>query len=226
MKKKPKSELINALGRFGYPLFQPENTQDPNELLAALAQSDDARLMEGFPVVLGHCLAGKDSRLDLHKAEEALSNPRHKGYFRQLVALSQLLFDLYTPDSARSGKLPPNLNPDEDLKSKFFHGQPVKIGNQLLDPGRFKSTFLNYTVNTRLEKGTSDKDKAKIKEEFQREFLLSLLLSPRQKDLVYKKLRGEGMTKTEKEYFSRVVKKKLQALADPDLHVLAQKALQ
>lgn len=34
------------------------------------------------------------------------------------------------------------------------------------------------------------------------------------------------MTKTEREYFSRTVKKKLLALADPDLHRLAQKALQ
>ncbi len=226
MKKKTKSELMNALGRFGYPLFQPEKTENPNVLLAALAQSDDARLMEGFPVVLGHCLAGKDSRLDLRKAKKALSNPRHKRYFRRLVALSQFLFDLYTPDFARSGKLPPDRNPDENLKNKFFRGQPVKIGNRLLNLERLKSTFLNYTVNTRLKKEASDEDKAKIKEEFQREFLLSLLLSPRQKDLVYKKLRGEAMTKTEREYFSRVVKKKLKALADPDLHVLAQKALQ
>jgi hypothetical protein len=36
-----------------------------------------------------------------------------------------------------------------------------------------------------------------------------------------KKLKGEKMTKTEREYFSRSVKKKVLALANPDLHKLA-----
>ena len=71
-----------------------------------------------------------------------------------------------------------------------------------------------------------DERRAKLREEFRREYLLSLFFAPRQRDLLQKKLRGELFTKTEREYFSRVVKRKLTALADPDLHRLAQKVLQ
>ena len=39
--------------------------------------------------------------------------------------------------------------------------------------------------------------------------LLDLLFSEKQKELVFKKLRGQHLTKTEREYYSRVVKKKL-----------------
>lgn len=229
MNKKNKSELMAALSRFGYPLFQPEKTDDPNALLADLVESDDVRLMEGFPVVLAHCLAGSDSRLDLDKAENLLSSAGHKSSFWRLVAVSYQLFELYSLGFAGSEKLNPGRFQrflEKDFKSRLFDQEPLEVGDWLLDPERLKNTFLNYVVNSRLEKEVSGRDRMKLREDFQREYLLSLLLSPKQKELVHKKLRGETMTKTEKEYFSRVVKKKLQALADPDLHLLARKALQ
>ena len=51
--------------------------------------------------------------------------------------------------------------------------------------------------------------------------LLDLLFSAKQKELVFKKLRGQHLTKTEREYYSRVVKKKLTAIADSDIQELA-----
>jgi hypothetical protein len=53
-----------------------------------------------------------------------------------------------------------------------------------------------------------------------------LSFSPKQKELFQKKLKGELLTKTEKEYFSRTVKKKVAALANPELHRLAQKLME
>ena len=52
---------------------------------------------------------------------------------------------------------------------------------------------------------------------------LDRLFSPKQKDLVFKKLNREPLTKTEREYYSRVVKKKLEAIADADLNNIANK---
>jgi len=65
-----------------------------------------------------------------------------------------------------------------------------------------------------------------IREEFGLEYSLSQIFSPGQKDLVLKKLRREKFSKTENEYFSRVVKKKLLALADPELHRLARRLIE
>jgi hypothetical protein len=65
-----------------------------------------------------------------------------------------------------------------------------------------------------------------VKEEFGLEYSLSQVFSPKQKELFLKKLKGEVLTKTEKEYFSRAVKKKVQALANADLHRLARKLLE
>lgn len=52
---------------------------------------------------------------------------------------------------------------------------------------------------------------------------LRLLFAPKQEALILKRLNGEEFTKTEREYYSRVVKKKLRAIADPDLQQLASR---
>ncbi len=64
-----------------------------------------------------------------------------------------------------------------------------------------------------------------MKQELGLEHALVQVFSPKQKDLFLKKLKGEKLTKTEREYFSRSVKKKILALSNPELHSLAQRLL-
>jgi hypothetical protein len=52
---------------------------------------------------------------------------------------------------------------------------------------------------------------------------LRLLFAPKQEALILKRLNGEEFTKTEREYYSRVVKKKLRAITDHDLQQLASR---
>ncbi len=54
---------------------------------------------------------------------------------------------------------------------------------------------------------------------------LDQIFSSKQKELFLKKLNNSSLTKTEREYFSRVVKKKVSALADTELHALSKKLL-
>ncbi len=60
-----------------------------------------------------------------------------------------------------------------------------------------------------------------MKSEFDMEYSLSQMFSKKQKELFMKRLKGEKMTKTEREYYSRTVRKKVLALANPELHKLA-----
>lgn len=55
---------------------------------------------------------------------------------------------------------------------------------------------------------------------------LDQIFSSKQKELFKKKLNGKELTKTEKEYFSRTVKKKVLAMANQDLHTMSKKLLQ
>ena len=97
----------------------------------------------------------------------------------------------------------------------------VTVAGVQLDAKRLQDYFQNYFKNETTvfqEFQTASNDLAL-------EYALSQVLSPRQKELFKKKLKGEWMNKTEREYFSRVVKKKVLALANEDLHHLAQRLL-
>jgi len=68
---------------------------DPNDLLARLSQSQDMRLLEGFPVVLANAMEKRESQVDLSAAENSLTSNEAREKFRKLVALSLYLFDVF-----------------------------------------------------------------------------------------------------------------------------------
>ena len=98
----------------------------------------------------------------------------------------------------------------------------VSFANKTFHASRLKETFSNYFVQD-AEKTKRLKEKL---EDLSLEYALSQLFSPKQKELFKKKLKGERLSKTEREYFSRTVKKKVAALANPELHRLAQKLME
>ncbi len=51
---------------------------------------------------------------------------------------------------------------------------------------------------------------------------LNRLFSPKQKELVLKKRDGKAFTKTEREYYSRIVRKKLEAIVSEEVSGLAR----
>ena len=217
--------LLSAMSQYGYSLLQPDKMADPNELLTSLSQSDDVRVLEGFPVVLANALKKRPNEVNLRAAENLLKDDPARERFRRLTALSFLLFRLFDFGELNTSN-PLNQDPQllKELHDSMENGQPLPLGKKTLDPKRVRRTFLDYFVQA--NESDSAESKAKLREDFRREYNLSLFFAPKQLDLLQKKLRGEPLTKTEREYFSRVVKKKLLALADPDLHRMAQKALQ
>ena len=219
--------LLSAMSQYGYSLLQPDNMADPNELLTALSCSKDARVLEGFPVVLANALEKHREKVDFGSALLHLPGESDRERFRRLVALSFYLFDTFgfgnlKPRDAQARLLSESLL--NEMRNAMVHNQPLLLDGREMDPGRATRTFLNYYVETREAERTGAK--AQLREDFRREYNLSLFFAPKQRDLLKKKLRGEPLTKTEREYFSRVVKKKLLALADPDVQRLALKALQ
>jgi len=78
-----------------------------------------------------------------------------------------------------------------------------------------------YASNLKAQKSAKEKAADRQIKSFQLNLHLSTLFSPKQKELVFKKYNGEPLTKTEKEYYSRVVKKKIVALANSELRRIA-----
>ena len=221
------ASLYSDLSQYGYFLIHPDQEADPKKLLITLSKSKDLRLLEGFPVVLANALEKYAERLDLVSAERHLKNKVNRKLFGELVMLSFSIFKVFGLDKLSKGAYAisiPDEKRQEEIRDSVLNNRPLYIGKVKLDVERVKNTFLRYYLHGREEKLAENK--SKLREEFRQEFFLSLFFAPKQRDLLRKKLRGESLNKTEREYFSRVVKKKLMALVDPDLQRIALKVLQ
>ena len=177
--------------------------------------------------MLANALEKHRDKVDLSAAEKLLKDESARARFRKLTVLALYLFDVFGLEKLRPSQAGPRHGRENvlaELRTAVEHNQALALNPGSLDLERVKKTFLRYYM--RASEVQASDTKANLREEFRREFYLSQFFAPKQRDLVEKKLRGEPLTKTEREYFSRVVKKKLLALADPDLHRLAQKALQ
>ena len=189
-------------------------------ILDALANSDDTEVVARFPAVLAIC-----ARRGLALNSQALfaryweTSPKRQN-LEKLLLISAAIFDL------QGLKAPKNLDKiATSLKAKY--GDLLPGGECQLSSGMCIS--IKDLQNT-LEAYTSGKSQSlEIQTQTSRlkpdslDTYLDRLFSPKQKELVLKKRDGEFFTKTEREYYSRIVRKKLEAIASENLVELARK---
>jgi len=163
---------------------------------------------------------------DYEKTESRFTSSFDKLHFGLLVALSLALYKTLDVKFPWADKLYASLNKKghrqfDGYLNAFRSGEDLHVQQRLMSSQRLKTTFNNYFLN----KQSSLRDLLSTKEELGLEQALSQVFSPKQKELFFKKLKSEKLTKTEKEYFSRAVKKKVLALANTQLHQLSQRLL-
>ena len=220
-----REDLVFNLARLGYPLVTPEvqevGEDQVVELLAELVESKDLRLVEGFPVVLANC-AQRGMNLDF-TALLAKYKPRTRKR-QNLEKLLSLSSDLLTQEGLDK---PEGL---EKVKKSFETKYGDLLANDVLtlddttalSTERLRNTLRRYSSTLETSRSKRKREKDKQRRSFQLNYFLSTLFSPKQKELVLKKLNGEPLNKTEKEYFSRTVKKKLEALNDSEVRKVAK----
>ncbi len=217
--------LLRRLSKLGFPLFEPEEVQDANATLADVVRSKDLRLWEGFPVVLASSAEKELFNYDMTK--EYLKEPFEKLYLDSLVVVALALYEALNLKFSWAEGLYKSLSPNQKKEfgtcfEKLKKNENLEVAGQVISSQRLKSVFNNYFAQAQSKLS----DLLSVKEEHSLEYSLSQVFSPKQKELFLKKLRREKLSKTEKEYFSRVVKKKVLALANSELHRLSRKLLE
>lgn len=222
-------QLLESLAEYGYPLLRQSHS--PEVVLKNLLEGDDFRLMEGFPIVLANILQGQET-FSWEKSACSAWQLTRKAQKRLpvLLALSYLLFQgegLGQNAKSRVLKLlqkfPDGKQVLKNVTAQFSKSERFKAGGEEFSVERFKNAFQTY--RTQMGNSSKDQDSEKKKHDLQFELLLSEVFTPRQKLLLRKRLEAKPLTKTEREYFSRVLKKRLRALASDELHRMAHQLL-
>jgi len=219
-----REDLIAALGDLGYPLVVPDRPRITRqmvvEVLSTLGNSNDPRLIEGFPVILANC-AHRGLKLDIHAllSRYPLKSQGRQNLEKLFLISSQLLNEekLEQPDGLGSVA--------ESLKTKYpdlLSDETVTLNKRVsLSTKRLQNTLRRYAGSLEGFESGRERDKLRQQQSFHLHKHLSTLFSPKQKELVLKKLGDQPFTKTEQEYYSRVVKKKLEALTNTELRRIA-----
>ncbi len=214
------NNLLKRLSVLGFPLLENEESPDANAALADMAKSKDLRLWEGFPVVLAN--SAEKGLFNYDTVKRRLRSPADKTYLDSLMAMSLALYKTLNLKFLWADKFYKTLSLNKkkefnNLLKKLKKNDDFKVAHRVMSSQRLKSTFDSYFQ----EKQTKLHTLLSLKEELGLEYALSQVFSPKQKELFFKKLKREKLSKTEREYFSRVVKKKALALANAELHRLA-----
>jgi len=218
------NKLFEELDRLGFSLMEPKEDFNANKTLAEVVKSKDTRLWEAFPVLLAN--AAQEYSFDNDQILKNLIKREDHENFQNLLLLSLALYQYYHLSFVWSNQLKKQLSDQDAVRLQKFrnniaHGDVFYVGKKRFIPDRLFEIFNNYFKKD-AEKTKQLKEKY---EDLSLEYALSQLFSPKQKELFKKKLNGEPLNKTEREYYSRAVKKKVSALANPDLHRLAQKLM-
>lgn len=219
-----KDEFDRQLSALGVDFLGTNQPFDAGVVLVKAAGQNELRYWEVFPVLLAN--AGEQGVFNYALAQKESRASGTKKAFDSLVCLSLCLFKVLGYKFVWAETLLTSLNSKSQeqvsaFEEAFKNGTDVCLEGKLLSPERVKLAFQRYfkpavkSLNGFLAK----------KEEFGLEYSLSQVFSPKQKELFLKKLKGEKLTKTENEYFSRTVRKKALALANPELHRLAMELL-
>lgn len=219
-----KELLMRDVERYGYHLAMPKS-DDPGNVLSRMLTSDDGRVLEGVPVVLTNMLVN-EQQVDLEETEMALSSAFQRR-FRMLAAVTYL-FLFWVPDSDSARKELYNyLNKREpalldSVKDKLRDQGKLNVGGRVtLDAQRLENTYRSYVVEQLKDTQASFTKKIEEGREAVFKDAVAELFTKKQAELLFKVLDNKSMTKTEREYYSRVVKPRLKALRNPDLQSVA-----
>lgn len=227
MKTPDKEKLMDELADYGYVLMKPKSVRSGEDLLKNLLKQNDVRLLEGFPVVFANLLR-ENERLRWEdkkwKPGDEFSQKAEQRLAKMLALTYYLLqlFGLEKEYASRTSKLLYRCkgwaaDSLKEVSGPFQKSEPVKMDEVELSTERLKNNFRNYVVLAKESEEARQKHRA-----LEFDLLLTELFTRRQKELMNKVSQGRPLTKTEKEYFSRVVKKRLKALADERVHQMAK----
>mgnify|MGYP001608762570 CR=1 FL=1 len=219
-----KNEFDSQLSALGVDFLDAGPFFEASKALVQAVGKKELRYWEVFPALLAN--AAEQGTLDHASAQKGSKSRGTRKAFDSLVCLSLGLFKALGLQFSWAVALFSSLNSKSReqvsvFEQAFRKGDDLRVAGKALSGERVKLTFQRYfKPAARSLTGLLAK-----REEFGLEYSLSRVFSPKQKELFLKKLKGEKFTKTENEYFSRTVRKKAVALADPELHRLARELL-
>ena len=188
-------------------------------ILDALANADDIEVVARFPAVLAIC-----ARRGLSLNSQTLfsryweTSPKRQNLEKLLLVSAKIFQTQHLKPPGNLARIAASLQPKYDdlmAKGEFHLSSGMFISTRDLE--KSLSGYLSGELLKRENPGTKQPPQSETLDIY-----LDRLFSPKQKELVLKKRDGIAFTKTEREYYSRIVRKKLEAIASEEVAKIAR----
>jgi len=188
-------------------------------ILDALASADDVEVVARFPAILAIC-----ARRGVSLNSQALfsryweTSPKRQNLEKLLLISASIFKNKKLKSPGNLDKIAASLKPkygDLLLSGEFQLSSGMLVSIQDLE--NYLNSYLSGHVKARGDRGPIGHPGSKTLDVY-----LDRLFSAKQKELVFKKRDGIAFTKTEREYYSRVVRKKLEAIASEEVGEIAK----
>ncbi|MFO8062064.1 MAG: hypothetical protein R6U31_03970 [bacterium] len=210
-------KLSERMNKYGYTLIESESVEENMKLLRDIAKSREYRVLEGFPVVLYNMInAGGIFCKDLSKPSKKLEALIHIAFACFHAEGKSYMLNRFK----RGGECFVDEERIKKLSDQLQNKDTVRINKMKISSERILNTFRLYVNEKESQQIIEHLDS---REEMELHQALNQLFPRKQKEIILKKFKGEKLTKTEKEYYSRIIKKKLKALLNKDLRRIAEK---
>ncbi|MBF0252203.1 MAG: hypothetical protein HQL29_00150 [Candidatus Omnitrophica bacterium] len=215
-------KLTDKVKQLGYYFFEKDQNDNIYKILCDVLKSNETRFLEGFPVMLLNAFYQQDFEYD--QFVQMKKRQQIGKEFNDYIFLALALYKFKNLHSQKVDRLWGTLTQKESHRIDQFHKslldhQLFQIHEYSFDPGKLDNLFNMYFSK---EDITRANEIAKRQETLSFDFALGQFFPSKQREICLKRLKGEILSKTEKEYYSRVIKKKLVALSNDELHRIAK----
>ncbi len=213
-------DLEYALKKLGYHWFELDEKLDLAELIINILRSKNLRFIKAIPFIIYQSRKNSQAALDWDKLKKLSAKSKLEKETILLIYLSRQIFKkekLFDLAKELEKYLIRNLTSTEKKTlTKNPNTYLKKLSFKLSDFNAFlEETYREFLTSLKLEKLEKQEylqEEISKSKELDLKFSLSFLFQKKQREIIQKILQEQALTKTEYEYYIRIIKKRLEAL--------------
>ncbi len=213
-------DLEYALNKLGYHWFELDEKLDLAELIINIIRSKNLRFIKAIPFIIYQSKKNAQAILDWDKLGRLSAKAHLEREIIILIYLSRRIFQkekLLDLAEDLEKYLEQNLTSKErKILTKNPNANLKKLNFKLSDFNSFlEETYREFLTSLKLEKLEKQEylqEEISRSKELDLKFSLSFLFQKKQREIIQKILQEQVLTKTEYEYYIRIIKKRLEAL--------------
>lgn len=203
------------LGKLGYSLFELDEDINIEKLFMDLIKLKDLRYIKSIPFILfQHQDFNLSALLELAKKNSITKEINLLLYISNIIfkkqGLDNSLLIKYLREYLTKKEISQFKRLERRILDKKLERLSFKISNTFFD--EVYNDFLMHKTSFELEKKSKIIEQISKSKELETQFALSKLFKRKQKEIISKILNEKELTKTEYEYYIRIIKKRLDAI--------------